>query len=124
MHAFNPPDDEIRALLKRAKTIAVVGCSPKTNRASHQIAQFLLEHGYRVIPVHPAADTILGQQVYPDLRAIAETVDIVDVFRRSEYTPVIAREAVGIGASALWLQQGIVHNGSWKIVPPKVGWSA
>ena len=110
----NPSDETIATLLRQAKTIAVVGCSPREERASHQIAKFLLEHGYRVIPVHPKASYILGQKVYPNLSAISEHIDIVDVFRGAEDTPPIAIEAVSIGAGALWLQQGIVSEVSWK----------
>lgn len=111
----NPDDDVIRKLLAEAGTIAVVGCSPKPDRSSHQIAEFLLAQGYHVIPVHPAADEILGQKVYAGLADIPERVDIVDVFRKPEATPAIARDAVAIGAKALWLQQGIVHDDAWKI---------
>lgn len=111
----NPDDDVIRKLLTEAGTIAVVGCSPKPDRSSHQIAEFLLAQGYHVIPVHPAADEILGQKVYAGLADIPERVDIVDVFRKPEATPAIARDAVAIGAKALWLQQGIVHDDAWKI---------
>lgn len=114
--AWKTPDDNvIRKLLTEAGTIAVVGCSPKPDRSSHQIAEFLLAQGYHVIPVHPAADEILGQKVYAGLADIPERVDIVDVFRKPEATPAIAGEAVAIGAKALWLQQGIVHEGAWKI---------
>jgi len=110
----NPSDAEIALLLQTAKTIAVVGCSPRPDRTSHQIASFLLEHGYRVIPVHPQAKEILGQQVYPDLASIPEPVDIVDVFRRSEFVAPFADSAIAIKAKAFWLQQGIVDPASWK----------
>ncbi|MDQ7011787.1 MAG: CoA-binding protein [Mariprofundaceae bacterium] len=111
----NPDDNVIRELLAEAGTIAIVGCSPKPDRSSHQIAEFLLAQGYHVVPVHPATDEILGQKVYARLADIPEQVDIVDVFRKPEATPAIAREAVAIGAKALWLQQGIVHEDAWKI---------
>jgi len=111
----NPTDDAIRDLLREAKTIAVVGCSPKPERTSHWITAFLLERGYRVIPVHPKAETILGQKVYPTLADIPVPVDIVNVFRRSEFTPPVAEAAVTIGAKALWLQQGIANEEVFRI---------
>ncbi len=111
----NPGDDALRDLLANARVIAVVGCSPNPERTSHQIAAFLIEHGYVVHPVHPAAKEILGRRVYPDLASIPEPVDIVDVFRKPEAAPAIAREAVRIGAKALWLQQGIVSEEAWRI---------
>jgi len=111
----NPDEETMAALLKEAKSIAVVGCSPKPERTSHQIAQFLIAQGYRVYPVHPAAKEILGQTAYPNLASLPEPVDIVDVFRRAEFTPEVARQAVAAGAKALWLQQGIVSEEAWKI---------
>lgn len=111
----NPSDDAIAALLREAKTIAVVGCSPKADRTSHQITAYLLEQGYHVIPVHPKAESILGQKVYPSLAAIPEPVDIVNVFRKPEFTPPIAEAAVAIHPRALWLQLGIANEQTWKI---------
>ncbi len=114
-HWKNPSDAELSILLDTAKTIAVVGCSPKPDQTSHQIAAFLLQQGYHVIPVHPVAKVILGQKVYPTLTDIPVPVDIVDVFRRPEFTPPIAEAAVSIGAKALWLQQGIINEESYRI---------
>jgi predicted CoA-binding protein len=111
----NPDDEIIREILRSARVIAVVGCSPKPERSSHQIAKFLIEHGYVVHPVHPAAREILGRTVYPRLADIPEPVDIVDVFRRAEFAPQVAREAAAIGAGTLWLQQGIVSEEAWRI---------
>jgi len=111
----NPNDEQLTELLKSSKTIAVVGCSPKPDRTSHQIDAFLLEKGYHVIPVHPQADTILGQKVYASLADIPEPVDIVNVFRKPEFTQPIAKAAVAIGAKALWLQQGIINEDSYLI---------
>ena len=111
----NPSDEQLTELLRTAKTIAVVGCSPKPDRTSHQIAAFLLEKGYHVIPVHPQAKEILGQKVYPTLVDIPEPVDIVNVFRKPEFTPPIAEAAVSIGAKTLWLQQAIVNEDSHRI---------
>jgi len=115
MNWSNPDDATIARLLKEAKTIAVYGCSPKEHRTSHQIASFLIDRGYRIYPVHPKAETILGQTVYPDLASIPEHIDIVNVFRRAEFTPEVARQTVAIGAGTLWLQQGIINPESRKI---------
>ncbi|MDQ6966162.1 MAG: CoA-binding protein [Mariprofundaceae bacterium] len=111
----NPSDATLRKLLRESKTIAVVGCSPKPDRTSHQIAAFLIGKGYCVIPVHPKAKEILGQQVYPSLADIPVPVDIVDVFLKPEFTPPIATGAVAIGAKVLWLQQGIVNEDAYRI---------
>jgi predicted CoA-binding protein len=103
--------DSIRELLATSQTIAVVGCSPKPARPSHRVAAYLQRAGYRIIPVNPGLDEILGEPCYPDLAAIpaAIGIDIVDVFRRSEHVPSIARAAVSRRARALWLQLGVVH---------------
>ncbi|MCH7851153.1 MAG: CoA-binding protein [Candidatus Marinimicrobia bacterium] len=91
-------------------TIAVVGLSPKPERASHDVARYLLDQGYKIIPVNPVQEQILGLKCYPDLSAIPEPVDLVNVFRRPEHCPPIAEEAVAIGAKALWLQLGIAND--------------
>ena len=106
----NPSDDELRALLVDARTIAMVGASSNPERPSHGIMKRLLDAGYRVIPVNPKETEVLGQRAVPSLGDIKERVDIVDVFRRSEDTPAIADEAVAVGAKALWLQQGIANE--------------
>ena len=111
----NPTDQEIATILKDAKTIAVVGCSPKPDRSSHQITAFLMEQGYEVFPVHPKAETILGRKAYPTLADIPKPIDIVDVFRRAEATPEIARQAAAIQAKTLWLQQGIANQQAYDI---------
>lgn len=100
-------DDVDRILAMR--TIAVVGCSPKPERPSHYVAEYLKEQGYRIIPVNPGHAEILGETCYPSLTAIPERVDVVDVFRRSEEVLPVIEEAVRIGAKALWLQDGISH---------------
>lgn len=110
VHYHLPSDDELRKLLVDAKTIAVVGASNNPDRASNEIMKLLLAAGYRVIPVNPNEREVLGQPTARSLTDIREMVDIVDVFRRSEDTPEIARDAVKIGAKALWLQLGIANE--------------
>ena len=103
-------DDDVRAILQDTHTWAVVGCSPDPRRDSHRIAGLLQRHGYRVIPVNPHADEILGQRCYPSLGAIpaSEGVEVVDVFRRSADAGTHVDEAIAIGASAVWLQLGVI----------------
>jgi uncharacterized protein len=100
-------DEELKVLLTEVKTIAVVGLSSNPSRASHMVAQYLQEKGYRVIPVTPHKDKILGEQTYPDLRSVPEPVDVVDIFRPPEFVLEIVEQAVSIGAKVLWMQQGI-----------------
>ncbi|MEJ5359089.1 MAG: CoA-binding protein [Desulfobacterales bacterium] len=102
-------DEEIRALLTSAKTIAVVGISPKPDRDSHRVAAYLQGRGYRIIPVRPAQAEILGEKAYPSLEDIPGTVDIVDVFRRADQIPAHAEEALRLRPRAFWMQEGIEH---------------
>ena len=96
-------------ILRDARTIAVVGASPRPNRPSHGVMRYLLEHGYRVIPVRPRdCDEVLGVPCVASLAEIGEPVDLVDVFRRPQFCADVAHEAVAAGAGALWLQLGIV----------------
>jgi len=106
----NPDDHTIREILSEPRTIAVVGCSPKPHRDSHSIASMLMHRGHRIIPVNPGHKTILGVTCYPNLRDIPDNVDIVDVFRRSEYIPEIADQAIAIGAKILWCQLGVYNE--------------
>jgi predicted CoA-binding protein len=106
----NPSRDRIKNILESARNIAVVGLSDNPERTSYTVAQAMQERGYRIIPVNPNADTILGEKCYASLSDIPEPVDIVNVFRRSEHTPEVAAEAVRIGAKVLWLQLGIVNE--------------
>jgi predicted CoA-binding protein len=102
--------DDVRAILEGMKTWAVVGCSPDPGRDSHQIAALLQRHDYRVIPVNPAADEILGERCYPTLADIPADagVEVVDVFRRSEHAGAHVDEAIALGARAVWLQLGVL----------------
>ena len=97
-------------ILKQSKTIAVVGLSPRPERDSHSVAQYLQEQGYRIIPVNPLLDEVLGEKSYSSLTSIPDTVDLVNVFRRSEEVLPVAREAVAIKAKALWIQLGVVNQ--------------
>ena len=98
----------IRAILEGMRTIAVVGLSSNTLRASHFVAFYLQRHGYHIVPVNPNETEVLGERCYPALSAIPFKVDVVDVFRRPVAVPAIAEEAVAIGAKALWLQFGVI----------------
>lgn len=100
----------LRRVLQGNRVIAVVGLSPSWNRPSYFAAKYMLEHGYTVIPVNPAAAEILGQKSYPDLASIPVKVDMVDVFRKPEDALPIACEAVRIGARCLWLQLGVINR--------------
>jgi uncharacterized protein len=94
-------------ILREAKSIALVGASPEPGRPSHGVMAYLLRAGYRVVPVNPLAEEVLGQRCLSSLAELEEPVDLVDVFRRAEHCGEVAREAVAAGAGALWLQLGI-----------------
>lgn len=107
----NPSREQIKEILESMKTIAVVGLSDNPERTSHMVSAAMQNQGYRIIPVNPVAKgPILGEKCYPSLLDIEEPVEIVNVFRRSEYTPEIAEQAVQIKAKVLWLQQGIINE--------------
>ena len=103
-------DNELRELITGARTIAVVGLSPKEHRDSHRVAKYLKEQGYRIIPVNPNATEVLGEKAYDSLLDVPEKVDIVDVFRRPDAVDDVARDAVEIGAGTIWMQMGIVNE--------------
>ena len=109
--------NELRSLLGEARVIAVVGISAKEWRPSHEVASYLQDHGYRIIPINPNETEVLGERAYPSLLDIPEDVrvDVVDVFRRPEHTAEVARDAVQIGARLLWLQEGIVSEEAARI---------
>lgn len=98
----------INQIIRSAKVIAVVGLSPRSERPSHEVADYLQRQGYQIVPVNPAVESVLGETSYPSLSDIPFPVDIVDVFRQPSAVPPIAKEAVEIGAKALWLQVGVV----------------
>jgi predicted CoA-binding protein len=106
----NPPDAALRQLLTNTSIIAMVGASSNPDRPSNGIMRKLQSAGYRVIPVNPNETSVLGERAYASLADVPERIDIVDVFRRAEFTPAIADEAVKVGAKALWLQSGVVNE--------------
>lgn len=106
-------DPKVTEIVTGAKTIAVVGCSPKTYRDSNSVARYLIEHGFTVIPVNPKHDMILGVKSHPDLYSAREaegSIDIVDIFRAPENVPPHVDEAIEIGARLVWMQVGVVHE--------------
>lgn len=105
----------IQRVLYGAKTIAIVGLSSNTLRASYFVGYYLQRHGFRVIPVNPRETEILGEKSYPSLRDVPEPIDIVNVFRAPSALPGIAKEAVEIGAKALWCQFGVINEEGAKI---------
>jgi predicted CoA-binding protein len=97
-------------ILNGYHTVAVVGLSPDPNRPSHKVASYLAQHGYEIIPVNPDAREILDKPSYPDLQSLPQSVEVVDIFRRSEEVMPIVDEAIKIGAKAVWMQEGIVNE--------------
>lgn len=102
--------DEIEQILKEFRTIAVVGLSPKADRPSYRVAAYLQAQGYRILPVNPKADEVLGEKSYPSLSAVPVPIDVVDIFRRPEEVPPVVEEAIRVRAKAVWMQEGIVHE--------------
>lgn len=108
----NATPDEIRQLLAWARTIAIVGLSDKPERDSFRVARYLKERGYRVIPVNPNVGEVHGERAFASLRDVPGPVDIVDIFRKPEAVPEVVADAIAIGAKAVWMQEGIAHNGA------------
>ena len=105
-------DHDLKEILLSAKTIASVGLSSNQNKESYWIAAYLKEQGYKLIPVNPTADEILGEKAYPDLQSVPEPIDVVQVFRRQEDVPPVVDDAIKAGAKVVWMQEGIVHEGA------------
>ena len=103
-------DQRMKEILENSKIIASVGLSGNEERASYWVGAYLQGVGYRIIPVNPTADEILGEKSYPDLESIPEKIDVVQVFRRPEDVPPIVESAIKIGAKAVWMQEGIVNE--------------
>jgi len=97
-------------ILDSSRVVAVVGLSAKPDRPSYRVASYLKENGYKIIPVNPGEEEILGNVCYPDLVSIPEPVDVVDIFRRSEEVPAIVEEAIKIGAKVVWMQEGVINE--------------
>ena len=102
--------DSIAELLGRARTIAVVGLSSRRMRPSYGVSEYMQRAGFRIIPVNPRETEILGERAYPGLESVPERIDIVDIFRRSEFVPEIVEAAIRAGAGAIWMQEGVVHD--------------
>lgn len=108
--ACNPPSQEIKEILSRYRTIAVVGLSPKEERDSNQVARYLMEQGYTIVPVNPGQKEILGKACFKTLKDIPFQVDVVDLFLNPARVPAAVDEAVEIGAKVVWMQLGIIHK--------------
>ncbi|MCM3396534.1 CoA-binding protein [Oceanobacillus profundus] len=106
----NPANDELKEILESAKTIAVVGLSNNQDKTAYQIAKIMQEVGYRIIPVNPTVEEVLGEKAYSSLTAIPDKIDIINIFRRPEYLPEIAKEAAESDCRIFWAQQGIVNE--------------
>lgn len=107
-HFENPSAEVIRDLLGRVKTIALVGLSPKSHRPSHRVAKALQDFGYRIVPVNPNVDEVLGEQAYSNLAEVPEAIDLVDVFRAPQHVAGIVDSCIDLELPALWLQEGVV----------------
>jgi hypothetical protein len=106
------PADVGDRILASARTIAVVGLSPNPSRPSHGVARYLQRVGYRIIPVNPNVDEVLGERAYASLREVSDPIDVVDVFRRSEFVGPIVDDAIAMRARAVWLQDGVIDEQS------------
>jgi len=110
MPITNASSAEVRQIFATARTVAVVGLSDKPDRDSYHAAAYLQQQGLKIIPINPNVAEVLGEKAYANLLDIREPVDIVDIFRKPEVVPGIVEEAIAIGAKAVWMQKGIVHN--------------
>ena len=102
-------EEVIDRLLRESKTIAVVGASTKMTRPSYEVARYLKEQGYTILPVHPKYGEVLGERCYASLRDVPEIINVVDIFRRPEEVEAHVREAIEVGAGAVWFQEGVVN---------------
>jgi len=112
MSFVNPGPEQICALLNSVKTIAVVGYSPRPDRASHAIARRMQEFGFRIIPVRPGISEALGEKAYPDLASVPERIDLVNVFRSGEHVPAVLDQCLRLGLKTIWMQEGAEHEAS------------
>ena len=102
--------DFIREILEQGKTLAVVGLSPKFARPSHGVAAYMQRHGYRIIPVNPQEESVLGEKCYPSLDAVPEPFDVVVIFRRPEFVLEVVESAIRRHAKVIWMQEGVIHE--------------
>ncbi len=110
---YNPAMSDVDGLIEEIlaqKTIAVVGLSPRPDRPSYQVAEYLKDAGYRIVPVNPAVEEVLGEKSYPDLKSVPESIDVVDVFRRPSDVMPVVEDAIEAGAAYVWMQEGIVNE--------------
>jgi hypothetical protein len=105
-----PQADPVTELLRQAKTIAVVGLSGNPLRPSHGVSAYMQSHGYRIIPVNPRIESCLGERAYASLLEVPEKIDIVDIFRRSEFVEEIVEQAIQLKVPAIWMQEGVTHE--------------
>jgi len=105
-----PDYAQIRELLKTARVIAVVGLSNRKHRPSYSVSEYMQRAGYRIIPVNPNETSVLGEKAYASLEDVPGEIDIVDIFRRSEFVPEIVEQAIRVGAKSIWMQEGVVHE--------------
>lgn len=114
MNIQNPTNDEIRSILDKTRTIAVVGLSNNPARTSYQISKAMQQEGFSIIPVNPNVDEVLGEKAYASLKEIDRPFDMINVFRRSEFLPAIAQEAIATDCPVFWAQQGVFHEKAYK----------
>lgn len=112
----NPSNEQIKALLEESKTIAVIGLSNNPDRTSYKIAKAMQDNGYKIIPINPKIDKVLGEKSFNSLQEVDQQIDIINVFRRSEFLPAIADEAKNINSKAFWAQLGVIHEDVPKIL--------
>ena len=111
---YNPSDEGIKDILNKYKVIAIVGLSTDPSKASYRVAEYMKNHGYKIIPVNPTAEEILGEKCYPDLKSIPGKVDIVDIFRKIDAIPGIVNDSIDIGAKVVWMQLELCCEASAK----------
>lgn len=116
MSIQNPTDEQIKELLKRSKRIAVVGLSANPGRTSYMVSEVMKNAGYEIIPVNPVIDEVFGVKAVASLKEIEGEIDIVNVFRRSEHLPEVAREAIEVGANAFWAQLGLENEEAFNLL--------
>lgn len=112
----NPSNEKLSSILQAAKTIAVVGLSNNQDKTAYQISQRMQQLGYKIIPINPTVDEVLGEKAYPTLAEVPEKIDIINVFRRPEHLPDVAKDAVNTDCRMFWAQQGIVNEDAFHLL--------